>query len=70
MPPTQASDKEAWAAGPSAHAPRLSTSEPGFESAFAAFLAAKRETSEDVDAAVRAIIADVRQRGRLRRCSS
>ena len=42
---------------------RLSTSDPGFESAFAAFLAAKRETSQDVDDAVRAIIADVRARG-------
>jgi histidinol dehydrogenase len=42
---------------------RLSTSDPGFEGAFAAFLAAKRETSQDVDDAVRAIIADVRARG-------
>ena len=30
---------------------------------FAAFLATKRETSSDVDQAVRAIIADVRQNG-------
>ena len=36
---------------------RLNTGDPDFESAFAAFLAAKREASEDVDAAVRAIIA-------------
>ncbi|KAB2916321.1 MAG: histidinol dehydrogenase [Hyphomicrobiaceae bacterium] len=42
---------------------RLSTSDPRFEAAFAAFLAAKRETSEDVDAAVRQIIAEVRRDG-------
>jgi histidinol dehydrogenase len=42
---------------------RLTTSDPGFESAFAAFLAAKREVSEDVDAAARAIIAQVRRHG-------
>ncbi|HZT47587.1 MAG TPA: histidinol dehydrogenase [Hyphomicrobiaceae bacterium] len=42
---------------------RLATSDPGFESAFRAFLAAKREASEDVDAAVRAIIARVRAEG-------
>jgi histidinol dehydrogenase len=42
---------------------RLSTSDPNFEGAFAAFLAAKRETSQDVDDAVRTIIADVRARG-------
>ena len=42
---------------------RLTTSDPGFESAFAAFLAAKREVSEDVDDAVRAIVATVRSRG-------
>jgi histidinol dehydrogenase len=41
----------------------LSTSDPGFESAFAALLAAKRESAEDVDASARAIIADVRRRG-------
>jgi histidinol dehydrogenase len=41
----------------------LTTSDPGFESAFAAFLAAKREVSEDVDAAVRAIVARVRSEG-------
>jgi histidinol dehydrogenase len=42
---------------------RLATSDPDFESAFAAFLADKREASADVDAAVREIIADVRARG-------
>jgi histidinol dehydrogenase len=42
---------------------RLSTSDPGFEPAFAAFLAAKREVSQEVDDAARAIIADVRTRG-------
>ncbi len=41
----------------------LSTSDPGFESTFSAFLAAKREVSEDVDAAARAIIAHVRRDG-------
>ncbi|MCC7252337.1 histidinol dehydrogenase [Hyphomicrobium sp.] len=42
---------------------RLSTSDPGFASRFDAFLATKREVSEDVDQAVRAIIAEVRARG-------
>jgi histidinol dehydrogenase len=42
---------------------RLSTSDPAFASQFDAFLATKREASEDVDQAVRAIIADVRARG-------
>ena len=42
---------------------RLSTSDPGFERAFAAFLTQKREVSEDVDTQVRAILADVRKRG-------
>jgi histidinol dehydrogenase len=42
---------------------RLSTSDPGFERAFATFLTQKREVSEDVDAQVRAILADVRKRG-------
>jgi histidinol dehydrogenase len=42
---------------------RLSTSDPGFASQFDAFLATKREASEDVDQSVRAIIADVRARG-------
>ena len=41
----------------------LTTTDPDFESAFAAFLATKREVSEDVDAAVRAIIAQVREHG-------
>ena len=41
----------------------LTTTDPDFESAFAAFLAAKREASEDVDQAVRAIIAQVRKDG-------
>jgi histidinol dehydrogenase len=41
----------------------LTTSAPGFESAFAAFLAAKREASPDVDAVVRDIVADVRREG-------
>jgi len=42
---------------------RLQTRAPGFEQAFAGFLAEKREISADVDAAVRAIVADVRARG-------
>ncbi len=42
---------------------RLSTSDPAFAQLFDAFLATKRETSDDVDQAVRAIIADVRARG-------
>jgi histidinol dehydrogenase len=42
---------------------RLTSSEPNFAEAFTAFLATKREVSEDVDQAVRAIIADVRKRG-------
>lgn len=42
---------------------RLDTSDPTFEAQFAAFLAAKRETAEDVETAVRTIIADVRARG-------
>ena len=41
----------------------LTTTDPDFESAFAAFLAAKRETSEDVDQTVRAIVAQVRKDG-------
>jgi histidinol dehydrogenase len=41
----------------------LNIADADFESAFAAFLAAKRETAEDVDAVVRSIIADVRKRG-------
>lgn len=42
---------------------RLASSQADFAAAFAALLAAKREISEDVDAAVRAIIADVVARG-------
>ena len=41
----------------------LDASAPGFDAAFTAFLATKREDSPDVDAAVAAIIADVRARG-------
>ena len=41
----------------------LNTADPDFESAFAAFLATKREVSEDVDRAVRAIVAQVRKDG-------
>ena len=41
----------------------LSTRDPGFEEAFRALLAQKREDSPDVDAAVAAIIAEVRERG-------
>jgi histidinol dehydrogenase len=41
----------------------LTTTDPGFEAAFAALLGQKREEAEDVDAAVAAIIADVRARG-------
>jgi histidinol dehydrogenase len=42
---------------------RLDTRAPGFEAAFAALLAAKRELEEDVDAAVAEILADVKRRG-------
>jgi histidinol dehydrogenase len=42
---------------------RLSTTDTDFERQFTQFLATKREVSEDVDAAVRTIIADVRARG-------
>ncbi len=42
---------------------RLSTSESDFEARFSAFLAAKREVSEDVDTVVRGIIAEVRAKG-------
>jgi histidinol dehydrogenase len=41
----------------------LTTADPDFESKFAAFLAGKREVSEDVEAAVRAIVGQVRQDG-------
>lgn len=42
---------------------RLSTSSPDFESGFETLLAMKREASEDVELAVKAILWDVRQRG-------
>ncbi len=42
---------------------RLNSADRTFETAFAALLAAKREVSDDVDATVRAIIRDVRDRG-------
>src|SRR4051794_34594403 len=42
---------------------RLDARSPGFERAFASLLAQKREVSEDVDNAVRDIIADVVARG-------
>jgi histidinol dehydrogenase len=41
----------------------LTASDPGFDSAFAALLASKREVSQDVDRAVRTIIAQVRRDG-------
>ena len=41
----------------------LSSAAPGFEAAFRALLAMKREDAPDVDAAVAGIIADVRARG-------
>lgn len=44
-------------------AQRLDAREPSFPQAFATLLAAKREVSEDVDQAVRAIIEDVAMRG-------
>jgi histidinol dehydrogenase len=42
---------------------RLSTTDAGFEAAFAALLAQARDTTETVDRAVAAILADVRARG-------
>ena len=42
---------------------RLDRSSADFDQRFAAFLAAKREASADVEAAVRGIVDDVRQRG-------
>jgi histidinol dehydrogenase len=52
---------EAWTAR---HMPvHLSTADPGFEDAFRAFLAVKREISPDVDAAVQEIIDAVRRDG-------
>ncbi|MEZ5891176.1 MAG: histidinol dehydrogenase [Xanthobacteraceae bacterium] len=42
---------------------RLDTREAGFDQRFSAFLATKRETAQDIEAMVRAIIADVIARG-------
>ena len=42
---------------------RLDRSSADFDKRFAAFLAAKREASADVEAAVRAIVQDVAARG-------
>jgi len=42
---------------------RLDSAAPGFSDAFDALLGMKRETTQEVDDAVRAIIADVRRRG-------
>ena len=42
---------------------RLDSRSADFPARFAAFLATKRETAEDVEQAVRAIIADVRSDG-------
>ncbi|MBN9020135.1 MAG: histidinol dehydrogenase [Rhizobiales bacterium] len=42
---------------------RLNAADPDFEARFVALLATKREVSEDVDSAVRVILADVRARG-------
>jgi histidinol dehydrogenase len=42
---------------------RIATTDSDFEARFAALLSQKREVSEDVDATVRAILADVRARG-------
>jgi histidinol dehydrogenase len=41
----------------------LATGDPGFEAAFCALLAAKRESAADVDEAVASIVDDVRTRG-------
>ena len=42
---------------------RFDFSEPGFEAAFAAFIEERRETPEEVDTAVRDVLAAVRQEG-------
>ena len=42
---------------------RISRSDPDFEARFATLLGAKREVSEDVEAAARTIVDDVRRRG-------
>jgi histidinol dehydrogenase len=44
-------------------AARFSQSDPDFETRFSVLLAAKRETAEDVEAAARAIVYGVRERG-------
>ena len=44
-------------------AKRLNNTDPGFERAFAALLAEKREVSEEVDGVVSSILKDVRSRG-------
>lgn len=50
--------------GPNVAMPlQLNTGDSDFQGKFAAFLATKRENAEDVDAAVRAIIAEVRKNG-------
>ncbi len=41
----------------------LKARDPGFEAAFSALLSAKRETDRDVNEAVQAILADVKERG-------
>ncbi len=46
----------------------LDAGAPDFEARFSALLAQKRESAEDVDAAVRTIIADVRARGDIALC--
>ncbi len=47
---------------------RLDTADPGFAAGFAALLATARETTEQVDAAVAAIIAEIRARGDAALC--
>ena len=47
---------------------RLDTAEPGFAAGFAALLATARETTEQVDTAVAAIIAEIRARGDAALC--
>jgi histidinol dehydrogenase len=42
---------------------RLNSRQPDFETRFAAFLTTKREVSVDVETDVRAIIAEIRERG-------
>ncbi len=47
---------------------RLDTADPGFAAGFAALLATARETTEQVDTAVAAIIAEIRARGDAALC--